>query len=43
MRHFMLTSPVLILFLAYQDHQLGLLYYLSLTDAYSRDKTNVYQ
>lgn len=34
------TSPVLILFLAYQDH-LGHLHYLTLMDAYSSDKMDV--
>lgn len=37
------TSPVLILFLAYQDHHFGLLYYLALMDAHSSDKIDVYQ
>lgn len=42
MRHFMHTSPVLILFLAYQDH-LGHLYDLTLMDVYSSDKMDAYQ
>lgn len=36
------TSPILIIFLAYQDH-LGHLYYLTSMDAYSSDKMDVYQ
>lgn len=36
------TSPVLILFLAYQDH-LGHLYDLTLRDVYSSDKMDAYQ
>lgn len=42
MRHFMHTSPVLILFLAYQDH-LGHLYDLTLRDVHSSDKMDAYQ
>jgi len=37
------TSPVLILFLAYQDHYFGLPYYLASMDVYSSDKMDIYQ
>lgn len=37
------TSPILILFLAYQDHRLGLLYYLTLMDARNSDEMDVCQ